>query len=355
VSTVVATPDAPQCGDRKICKLFVFSACCIWSLSWCRSSRSSSSPTNLRTFLLSQLKCTHLVPAKVPLPEEVIFNQKQDAVEKRRAARKAQHKKHHIAKRDRNDNHNKRWKAGELGVSSDEDPSPEPSWSGDVASAAVDWSNMSGSSSSSPPRGTEVSSSRQPQAARRDKNVGSSLRQAARPAREDQRTVRPRVVPSGTGASEMQRSAPCQADPTRQSEEHPSFTRQLYDGPDRPDSDSLQRRRSRRRSSDSVSTLSAPPAAEPSAAPRRLQSLLIQGGGAPDVHVSLVAGGGHDLTLAVAEAGESALEQEGKRVAAVEAAVRSGAAPELAGSKRAAPEQGTVGRPVKKARVRSKM
>jgi hypothetical protein len=35
-----------------------------------------------------------------------------------------------------------RRKAGEQGVSSDEDPSPEPSWSGDVASAAVDWSNM---------------------------------------------------------------------------------------------------------------------------------------------------------------------------------------------------------------------
>jgi hypothetical protein len=64
--------------------------------------------------------------------------------------RKAQHKKRQIAKRDRNDNRNKRRKAGELGVSSDEDPSPEPSWSGDVASAAVDWSNMSGSSCDAP-------------------------------------------------------------------------------------------------------------------------------------------------------------------------------------------------------------
>jgi hypothetical protein len=35
---------------------------------------------------------------------------------------------------------------------------------------------------------------------------------------------------------------------------------------------------------------SAPPVAEPSAAPRHLQSLLIRGGGAPDVHVSLVTG-----------------------------------------------------------------
>jgi hypothetical protein len=49
-----------------------------------------------------------------------------------------QHKKHQIAKRDRNDDRNKRRKAGEQGVSSDEDPSPEPSWSSDVASAAVD-------------------------------------------------------------------------------------------------------------------------------------------------------------------------------------------------------------------------
>jgi hypothetical protein len=108
------------------------------------------------------LKCAHLVPAKASLPEEAILNQNKAATEKRRAARKAQHKKRQTAKRDRNDNYNKRWKAGELGVSSDKDSLPEPSWSGDVASAAVDWSNMSGSSSSSPPRGTEVSSSRQP-------------------------------------------------------------------------------------------------------------------------------------------------------------------------------------------------
>jgi hypothetical protein len=32
------------------------------------------------------LKCAHLVPAKVPLPEEAIFNQKQAVAEKRRAA-----------------------------------------------------------------------------------------------------------------------------------------------------------------------------------------------------------------------------------------------------------------------------
>jgi hypothetical protein len=59
-------------------------------------------------------------------------------VENRCATRKAQYKKHQIAKRDRHDNCTKRQKAGKPGVSSDEDPSPEPLWSGDVASATVD-------------------------------------------------------------------------------------------------------------------------------------------------------------------------------------------------------------------------
>jgi hypothetical protein len=146
-------------------------------LSW-----NDLSEVDLGVLLSLQLKCAHLVSSKAPLPEEAIFNQKQAATEKRRAARKAQHKKLQIAKRDCNDNRNKRRKAGELGVSSDEDPSLEPSWSGDVASAAVDWSNMSGSSSSSPPRGGDVSSSRRPQVAGRDKTVGSSSRQTAPPA-----------------------------------------------------------------------------------------------------------------------------------------------------------------------------
>jgi hypothetical protein len=107
-----------------------------------------------------QLRCAHLVPAKAPLPEEIIFNQNKAAAERRRAACKAQHKEREIAKRDRNDNRIKRRKAWERNVSSNEDPSPEPSWSGDMASAAVDWSDMLGSSSSSPPRTTEVLSSR---------------------------------------------------------------------------------------------------------------------------------------------------------------------------------------------------
>jgi hypothetical protein len=64
---------------------------------------------------------------------------------------------------------------------------------------------------------------------------------------------------------------------------------------------------------------------------------------------------GQGPTLAVAEAGGSAPVRSGERVAAVEVAVWSGAAPELAGSKRAAAEQGSSVRPVKKSRVRSKM
>jgi hypothetical protein len=208
---------------------------------------------------------------------------------------------------------------------------------------------MSGSSSSSPPHGAEVSSSRRPQVTGRDKTVGSSSRQVAPPAQEDQRMVRSRAVPSGTCASEPQRSAPRQANPPRRSEEQPASARQLYHGSDRPDSDSLQ---------------SAPLVAEPSAAPRHLQSLLIRGGGAPDIHVSLVTGGGHGPTPTVAEAGGTAPEHVGESVAAAEATGRSGVVPETVaskrtapeqGSKRAAPEQGSSDRPVKKARVRSKM
>jgi hypothetical protein len=45
----------------------------------------------------------------------------------------------------------------------------------------------------------------------------------------------------------------------------------------------------------------------------------------------------------------------GERSAAIEAADRIGAAPELAGDKRTAPEQGSSCRLVKKSRVRSKM
>jgi hypothetical protein len=67
--------------------------------------------------------------------------------------------------------------------------------------------------------------------------------------------------------------------------------------------------------------------AEPSAATRRLQLLLIRGDAAPDVHVSLIAGGSHGPAPATAEAGGSALECTGESVTTVEVAGRSGAAP----------------------------
>jgi hypothetical protein len=115
---------------------------------------------------------------------------------------------------------------------------------------------------------------------------------------------------------------------------------------------------------DSASTPSVPQAAEPGAAPRHLLSLLIRGGGAPNVHVSLVAGGGHGPTSAIAEAGESPPERAEVCVAAGEAANRSGVAPEVAGSECAAPEEGSKraapesvlsSRLANKPQVRSKM
>jgi hypothetical protein len=83
------------------------------------------------------LKCTYLVPAKAPLPEDVIFNRNKAATERSRATRKAQHKERQIAKCDRNDIRINRRKAGERGISSDEDPLQELLWSGDVASTTV--------------------------------------------------------------------------------------------------------------------------------------------------------------------------------------------------------------------------
>jgi hypothetical protein len=71
------------------------------------------------------------VPLKALLLEEVIINQNKAATERWQAARKAQNKEQEISKRDRNDNRTKRRKAGEHRVSSDEDPSPEPTWSND--------------------------------------------------------------------------------------------------------------------------------------------------------------------------------------------------------------------------------
>jgi hypothetical protein len=213
---------------------------------------------------------------------------------------------------------------------------------------------MSGSSLSSPPRATEVSSSRRPQMAACDKNVGSSSRQAARPAREDQRTIRTRAEPSRTGAPGRKVPRPAKLSPRgSQRSGHLPFTNStmVWTVPTATPCRGTGHGRSRR----TVSTPSAPQAVDPGAAPRRLQSLLIQGGRALDVHVSLITGGGQGPTPTIAEVGGSAPVRSGERVVAVEAAVWSGAAPELAGSKRAAAEQGSSGRPMKKSRVGSKM
>jgi hypothetical protein len=113
---------------------------------------------------------------------------------------------------------------------------------------------------------------RRPQTTARDKKVHSSSRQAARPAREDQGTVRPRVAPNKTGASKLQRATPHQADPPRRSEERPAPVHQLFNGSDRPDSDSLQRCRSWGKSTDSASTSSTPQVVDSGTASRRLQS-----------------------------------------------------------------------------------
>jgi hypothetical protein len=66
------------------------------------------------------------------------------------------------------------------------------------------------------------------------------------------RPRRPADGPLSRGAQRDER--PRQADPPRRSEERLAPVRQLFNGSDRPDSDSLQRRRSRARSSDSAST-----------------------------------------------------------------------------------------------------
>jgi hypothetical protein len=67
---------------------------------------------------------------------------------------------------------------------------------------------------------------------------------------------------------------------------------------------------------------SAPLVVEPSAAPWRLQLLLIKGGGAPDVHMSLVAGESHSPAPATVGARVSTPERMGESAATAEAAAR---------------------------------
>jgi hypothetical protein len=101
----------------------------------------------------------------------------------------------------------------ECDVSSNVDPSSEPTWSGDEPIMAVDWSDMSGSSMPSPPHMVEVTSLRQPEPITREKNAGSSLRSAAQPVRKDQQAARTHTAPGGPSASETLRDPPRQADP----------------------------------------------------------------------------------------------------------------------------------------------
>jgi hypothetical protein len=98
--------------------------------------------------------------------------------------------------------------------------------------------------------------------------------------------------------------------------------------------------------------------------PATLAVVAYPGRRSPGCLVSLVTSGGHGPNPAVAEAEGTSPEHMGESVAAVEAAGRSEVAPETTGPRRAVPEQGskcatpeqgTSDRPVKKARVRSKM
>jgi hypothetical protein len=221
---------------------------------------------------------------------------------------KEQHKEKEIAKLDQNDNRIKCHKAGERNVSSDEDPSLPPAWSGDEPSVAIDWNDMSGSPSLSPHRAMEVSSSRRPEPTVREKGAGLSSQSGARPFQEDQRVSRSHTVPGGPGAFEGRRDPTQWNDLPKQPAEHQPSPRHLINGSDRPDADSLKRRLSKARSTPPASTLSAPQGADTSAHPRRLQSLIIRGCGAPYVHVPLSAGGSQGPASDAMEAGRTILE-----------------------------------------------
>jgi hypothetical protein len=201
---------------------------------------------------------------------------------------------------------------------------------------------MLGSSTPSPPRAVEVTSSRRPDPVAHEKNVGLISRSTARPVREDQRATRSNTTPGGLGASEARRNLPCRVDPPNRSEERALPSRHLFNSSNRPDTDSLQRHPSRARSTSSASMPSAPQEADSGAAPRCLQSLIIRGGRAPDVQVSLAAGGGQGSASATAEVGRIAPEQLGERSAAVEAAGRSGAAPRVGWHQACSPRAGLV-------------
>jgi hypothetical protein len=107
-------------------------------------SRKFSLVGNFLCFLCLQLKSSHLIPTKPPLPQDAIFNYSQAAAERRRAERRAKHKEVEITKREWNDQRAKCQKLKEITVPSDEDPSLLPAWSDDDQSLDVDWSALSG-------------------------------------------------------------------------------------------------------------------------------------------------------------------------------------------------------------------
>jgi hypothetical protein len=142
-------------------------------------------------------------------------------------------------------------------------------------------------SSASPPQAVEVTSLRRPEPAAHEKSMGSSSRSVARPIREDQWVTRSRTAPGGSSASEVRRDPPRRVDPPRRPEQQEPSPRHLFDGSDRTDTDSMQRRLSWARSTSSASTLSAPQEADSGATPRCLKSLIIWRCEAPNVQVSL--------------------------------------------------------------------
>jgi hypothetical protein len=91
MAAVAAAPDAPQRGDGKNCEL-LSSRCILLTFVLVSIFSGAFRSGRLLSFLSFAVKVCPLVPAKAPLPEEVIFNRNHAAAEKRRAARKTQHK-----------------------------------------------------------------------------------------------------------------------------------------------------------------------------------------------------------------------------------------------------------------------
>jgi hypothetical protein len=178
-----------------------------------------------------------------------------------------------------------------------------------------------------PPRAVEVTSSLRPEPTTRGKDVGSSSRSEARLVREDQRVTRSRTAPRGSGTLEGQRDLPRRDDPPRWPVEHEPSPHHLFDSSDRQDADSLQRRSLRARSTMPASTPSVPQGASTSIPSQSLQSLVIRGGGALDVHVPLSVSGSQGPASNAAEVGRTAPVQLGVRSTIPEPQGRSGQTP----------------------------